>query len=278
MYINVGRRLSFHEKRNRLSICIAIILVISIYLTIDSVEKSENETNLSLINRITISLCPQLSSSSKGYFRVDFTENFPLNYSSICKLNDILLVYILSTSTNLERRDAIRRTWAKKQDYQQLNEICFIFIVGLSNNNSNNNSNIRLNGDIRREALLYRDIIQLNINESYQNVVYKEVGALKWSHIYASQIPFLFKTDDDLILDSLLLSDLVKYFIDNRTDSSLYFQKEKLIKNFLQEMSDVDKYTLFKGHNMGGIKTFRNGKFSIHELAWNSDKLPPYCR
>ena len=63
----------------------------------------------------------------------------------------------------------------------ELNQTCFVFIVGLSYNDSS----LPYNGDVKREALIYHDIVQLNINETYQNVVYKEVGALKWSHIYA---------------------------------------------------------------------------------------------
>ncbi len=274
MYRNVRRRLNSHDKRNKLLIIVSIILILCIYLTIDSIDKTSNKKNNSLINSLKIWICPQLSSSSKGYFRVDFVENSLINNSLICKQNDILLVYILSTSRNFQRREAIRRTWAKKKDYQQLNDICFIFIVGLSVYNSS----LPYNGDVKREGSIYRDIIQLNINETYQNVVYKEVGALKWSHLYASQIPFLYKTDDDLVIDTLLLSDIVTFFIQNTTGHSFYLQKHIEMQQFVQQMQDVDKYTLFKGQDLGGIKTFRSGKFGIHQLAWNHDLLPPYCR
>jgi hypothetical protein len=273
IYKIINRRLNVHKQRNILSIIISLILVICIYLTNGSVEKFENVTNVSSINPLKIFVCPQLSSSSGGYFRVDLAENTFINNSFICKSNDILLIYILSTITNFQRRQSIRQTWARKKDYQQLNNICFVFIVGIPSNSSELTSNI----NIKHESLMYGDIVQLNITETYENVVYKEVGALKWSYIYASHIPFLFKTDDDLIIDSLLLSDVVQFFLTNRTDHSFYLQKQEM-QSFVEYMLNVDKYTLFKGKNIGGIDTRRTGKFRIHDLAWNHDKLPSYCR
>jgi hypothetical protein len=50
------------------------------------------------------------------------------------------------------------------------------------------------------------------------------------------------------------------------------------MQRFVQQMSNVDKFTLFKGKTMGIIQTQRDGKFKIHHLAWNHDKLPHYCR
>ncbi|CAF1363720.1 unnamed protein product [Adineta steineri] len=270
MYRNLIHHFQLHKQCNRISVGIGILLLLSIYLTINLFEKYLNEQKLLLKTRRKISQCPPLLSSSKGYFRVDFTRNFSLNYSLICKSNDKLLIYILSTAKNFERRKIIRETWAKKSVYQQLNDICFIFIVGLSTNTSHNN-------DIYNEGLLSNDIIQLNIEESYKNVVYKEVGALQWSYIYASNIPYLFKTDDDLIIDTLLLSDTVTFLINNQTDHSLYLQKQISLQPFIHDMYHVDKYTLFKGHDMLTIQTLRRGKFRIHDLAWNSEYLPRYC-
>jgi hypothetical protein len=264
--------LSLYKRRNTLTITIAFIIVI--YLTLIPTHKIQNQSNISLTNLSKIYLCPQLVTSLKGYFRIDFTENFPVKYSSMCKSNDLLLIYILSATQNFERRQSIRRTWANKSEYQQLDIFCFTFIVGLSTNNSH----VPYNGDVALEASIHQDIVQLNIKETYENVPYKEVGALKWSYIYASHIPFLFKTDDDLIVDTLLLSDVVKFFVHNRTDHSLYIQKHTKMQDFVQAMHKVDKYTLFRGHDFGGTPTLRSGKFGVHEFAWNADHLPAYCR
>jgi hypothetical protein len=276
MHRNIRHRLNLQKQIHILTITVAIILTISIYLTIISVENIGNQMNISATNSSKMYSCPQLSSSPKTYFRVDFTDNFPVNYSSICKSTDLLLIYTLSTTQNFERRQSIRRTWGNKSEYQQLDIFCFIFLVGLSTHK--NNSGLPYNGNVTQEASIHQDIVQLNIKETYENVPYKEVGALKWSYIYASHIPFLFKTDDDLIVDTLLLSDVVKFFVHNRTDHSLYIQKHTKMQDFVQAMHKVDKYTLFRGHDFGGTPTLRSGKFGVHEFAWNADHLPAYCR
>jgi hypothetical protein len=216
-------------------------------------------------------MCPQFPSDSKGYFHVDFKDNFPVDYTNICKSDDILLIYILSKVNHIERRERIRRTWANKNAYEQLFHTCFIFLIGLDTNSS-------VNAKIISEATIYGDLVQLNLNESYQNIVYKEVAGLKWSHMYASHIPYLFKIDDDTIVDSLLLSDTARFFIDNRTDHSEYFQKQKKIREFTKQMAVVNKYTLFKGIIIDGQKTIRKGKFGLHHVAWNHDQFPGYCR
>lgn len=251
------------------SIIFFIIFLIRIYLTIHSVEKIDNGMISSTRPTVTVYMCPQFPAHSKGYFRVNFTDNLPINYRKICKSDDILLIYILSKVDHIERRQKIRQTWANKNQYEQLFRICFIFLVGLENNSSL---------DLNSEASIYGDIVQLNINESYQSIVYKEVGGLTWSHMYASHIPYLFKTDDDMIMDTLLLSDITRFFIENRVDHSDYFRKHEKMQEFIREMLPINKYTLFKGITMKKRKTKRTGKFRLSYVAWNHEDLPEYCR
>jgi hypothetical protein len=202
---------------------------------------------------------------------VDFTYNLPVNYSKICEKDDILLVYILSKVDHIERRKAIRRTWANRDDYDQLTNTCFVFIIGLTNNQT-------LKSEIYSEVLMYEDMVQVNLTDTYQNIVYKEVGGLKWSHIYASHIPFLFKTDDDIIVDSILLSDITIFFRTNQTQHSKYLQKQDKIKEFVNQTSIVNKYTLFKGLFVNGHKMKKRGKYGLTNLAWNHEDLQGYCR
>jgi hypothetical protein len=250
---------------------VLLLIVILTPFFIHNIEKSNHGRVSSTKTVVTSYLCAQKPESSQGYFRVDFTDDLRVDYTKICKSNDILLIYILSKIDHIDRRERIRQTWANKNEYEELLRTCFVFLIGRTENSS-------LNSQIILEASLYSDLVQLNINETYQNIVYKEVGGLKWSYIYASHIPYLFKTDDDMIIDSLLLSDTARYFRENRTDHSDYLQKQVKIQEFIQEMAVVDKYTLFKGIYIDGVKTIREGKFGLSYVAWNDDKLPGYCR
>ncbi|CAF1028481.1 unnamed protein product [Adineta steineri] len=248
-----------------LSSIIFLLVFIHIYVTLYLLKTNDD------VDDITAStneyLCPQYP-TSKGYIHVDFTDNFSLNYSKICKSDDILLIYIISKAEHIERRKRIRRTWANKNRYGQLLQTCFIFLIGYQTNYSQS---------IRSEARIYNDIIQLNIDETYQNIIYKEIGALKWSQIYASHVPYLFKTDDDIIVDTLLLSDIVKYFLDSNIDHSDYIQRHEDVQNFISEITMDNRYNLFRGIYLNGYKTIRRGKFALNNIAWNSDYLPAYC-
>jgi hypothetical protein len=251
-------------------ILVIILLIIRIYLFIYPIDHSAADRTTSTNPPVTVYICPQIP-SSRGYFRVDITDNFLVNYSTICHPDDTLLVYILSKADHIDRRQAIRRTWAKRSEYYQLAKTCFVFLIGLTNNST-------LNKELQFEVLNNRDMVQFNVNETYQNIIYKEVGGLKWSHLYASHIRFLFKTDDDIIIDSLLLSDVVRFFISNQTEHSKYLQKQDKLKEFLQQISVVNKFTFFKGMTVNGHKMMTKGKFGLKNLAWNHENLPGYCR
>jgi hypothetical protein len=251
---------------------VLLLFVIFIPFLIHNIEKLDYDHQSSRTTAVVTNyLCPQKPITSRGYFRVDFTNDLKVNYTETCELSDILLVYILSKIDHIDRREQIRRTWANQNDHEQLARTCFIFLVGQTQNSS-------LNSQIELESSAYADLVQLNINETDQSIVYKEVGGLKWSSIYASHIPYLFKTNDDMIIDSLLLSDMARYFQENRTDYSNYLRTRANIQEFIQEMVLVDKYTLFKGIYIEGDKTMREGKFGLSYVAWNDDKLPGYCR
>ncbi|CAF1309829.1 unnamed protein product [Didymodactylos carnosus] len=201
------------------------------------------------------------------YVQVSFNEH---SYANMCRSDDILLVYILSTIQNLERRHYIRQTYANRTNHPLLNHTCFVFLVGLQSS-----GDPVLKQKVKLEREKYNDIVQIQHNESYQNVVFKEVGALKWSFEYHSQIPYLFKTDDDLITDTILLSAIVNLFLYNKSNSD-YLNKQ--LNSFVSSLDKINKQTFFRGSDMGGQPTQRNtGKYGVNELTWNFEVLPQYC-
>jgi hypothetical protein len=200
--------------------------------------------------------------SSNGYLRVnlDLTST-----TAMCQSNDKLIIYILSTVTNYQRRKTIRSTWASP-----LIGTCFVFVVGkIENYNS-------IQSIINVEKRQYRDIVQIDHNETYANVVYKEVGALQWSSNFYPSIPYLFKTDDDLIIDPILISDMVQILITNSIDNSSYISKYRPILNHILVASD--RSTFFRGGwSMNFQPTLRSSKFAVDESVWPHPVLPLYC-
>ncbi|CAF4208028.1 unnamed protein product [Adineta steineri] len=233
-----------------------LLVIASIYTIFFHRQRSKLYIDTSQQNNIH-------KTSSNDYLnvRLNLTSN-----TAICQIDDILIIYILSTANNFDRRKIIRSTWASP-----LIGTCFVFILAKSPD-STNSTQLRINYEKRQ----YKDIVQIDHVESYGNVVYKEVAALHWSlHFYPS-IPYLFKTDDDLIVDSLLISSIGQLMTTNNRNTSSYISKFR--PTLVSEVLSMNRTTLFRdAWLMGGTETLRGGKFAVSHYAWPHPTLPHYC-
>lgn len=226
----------------------------------------DSSTSRKLINKFIKKTVEEYNlttnSSSSKYFHVNLNSK---TTTARCKYDDNLIIYILSTVTNFKRRDIIRATWGSP-----MTGTCFIFIVGKVQNSSL--IQLLLNNEQRK----YNDIVQINHLESYANVIYKEVAALKWSHNNYPFIPYLFKTDDDLIIDSILLSSIAQILVTNLIINASYILKYR--PQLVQTLLYSDRAKLFySGWAMDHQPTLRDGKFRISEDIWSNQYLPAYC-
>ncbi|CAF4579988.1 unnamed protein product [Rotaria sp. Silwood1] len=239
---------------NGYTILFLILLIIAIIITIYDIKFSKIYNKLQKKGQINI--------SSNNYIHVKLSLQ---SNKATCRLDDNLIIYILSTVTNFKRRKIIRSTWASP-----LIGTCFIFIVGQTKNSS------KIQLSLKNEQRQYNDIVQIDHVESYANVIYKELAGLKWSYNFYPFIPYLFKTDDDLILDSKLISSIAKLLVTNLKNSTSYISKYRpqLIQNLLLS----DRSTFFRGGwSMDSQPTLRDGKFRISEDVWPHPVLPLYC-
>ncbi|CAF4631191.1 unnamed protein product, partial [Rotaria sp. Silwood2] len=209
----------------------------------------------------------EINNSSIEYLdsRLDLTSN-----TAICQKNDYLIIYILSTIINVQRRDVIRSTWASKQ-----NGVCFVFILGQVPGTISNAGEINMK--VNNEKKTSQDIVQIDHIESYSNVVYKEMAALQWSYHFYPNIPYLFKTDDDLIVDTILISSIARLLLTNISNNNAFLLKYRptLISNIISS----DRTTFFRGGwAMDYQPTLRGGgKFGVSEKVWPHPVLPAYC-
>ncbi|CAF2373969.1 unnamed protein product [Rotaria sp. Silwood2] len=231
-----------------------ILLMIAIIITFYDIKFSKIFSKFQKKDQINI--------SSNNYIDVKLSLK---SNKAICQFHDNLIIYILSTVTNFKRRKIIRSTWASP-----LIGTCFIFIVGQTKNSSRNQ--LVLNNEQRQ----YNDIVQIDHIESYANVIYKELAALKWSYQFYPFIPYLFKTDDDLILDSILISSIAKVLVTNLKNDTSYIVKYR--PRLVQDLLLSDRSTFFRGGwSMDDQPTLRDGKFRISEHVWPHPLLPLYC-
>ena len=226
------------------SVIVTILLTISIFLKFG--------VNF---DRSLIHLSPE------DYLRVNL--NLTSNTAG-CRANDRLIIYILSTVINFQRRKVVRSTWASP-----LLGTCFVFILG---NSPDSPTQTR----VQQEKEQYRDIVQIDHDESYANVIYKEVGALQWSFHFHPSIPYLFKTDDDLIIDSILVSELAQVLTTNQVNTTSYISKHRPTLN--NDLVLADRSSFFRGGwSMDFQPTLRSSKFAVSESVWPHSVLPLYC-
>lgn len=125
--------------------------------------------------------------------------NFTISPTDVCDDGSgpvFLLVYIHTRPENIKHRHLIRSTWGKVDAYRVT--VRRIFVMGLPNNP-------QVQDAIAMESSLYQDLLQEDFIDSYQNLTYKALGALKWVANFCAGARFVMKTDDDAFVSMPLL-------------------------------------------------------------------------
>ena len=117
--------------------------------------------------------------------------------------NVFLLIYVHSSPENYKRRIAIRETWAKRSIFD---DIRIVFMLG----KGMKTKRIDDQGIITLESNTYNDIVQENFQDSYRNLTFKGIMAMKWIAEYCNHTEFILKTDDDIITNTFKLLRYLK--------------------------------------------------------------------
>lgn len=130
---------------------------------------------------------------------IDFNDfTFTVNQENKCSDYVFLLLLISSAPRNKQRRDAIRAMWGKED-----NSVKRIFLLGSINDND-------IQETIRWENELYGDIVQGNFMDSYRNLTYKTVMALKFGVYHCPNAVYTLKLDDDIFVNMPLMKNYLK--------------------------------------------------------------------
>ncbi|XP_021373667.1 UDP-GalNAc:beta-1,3-N-acetylgalactosaminyltransferase 1-like [Mizuhopecten yessoensis] len=156
------------------------------------------------------------------------------------------VITVLSKTSNLPQREVIRQTWGCSKMQIKYNFRLFFVIGTVTDVSSLNN-----------EVFLYGDIIQVDIPESYYNIVEKTIATFQWVTELCFEPRFFFKMDDDVYFDLEFL---------------------KIIQNNDTYLSD----DVIHGTCVYGVPPYRyldaegdKFKVSIGEYPFNT--YPPYC-
>ena len=118
-------------------------------------------------------------------------NSFPCNGSSPL----LLLVLVTSAPGNLENRRTIRETW--RRGFRHI-----IFLIGAVESRA-------VQAALEEESRTYRDLVQGSFLDSYRNLTYKHVMALKWTAYYCPDARYLLKVDDDVFVNPPVLLDFL---------------------------------------------------------------------
>lgn len=163
-----------------------------------------------------------------------------------------LLLVIKSSPVNYERREVLRKTWAKERLHNGV-WVRRIFISGTMDTGFEKE---RLNKLLELEQREYSDILQWDFNERFYNLTLKQVLFLQWMERNCPNVRFLLNGDDDVFA--------------NTNNMVVYLQG--------LENNDGGKH-LFTGHliqNVGPIR-YPSSKYFIPVQVQESNSYPPYC-
>lgn len=158
----------------------------------------------------------------------------------------ILVLLVLSHPRNVLQREFIRNTWAKQSSHFMSSiRTITVFLLGRDALNETSQQSVD------EEAELANDILQENFNDEYLNLTVKTVMGLKWASKYCPIANFVFKTDDDMLIN---IDRLISYI--KRAPSNGFFGG--------------------KAAKTTALRSYDN-KFYIPRSVYPQDNYPPYC-
>ncbi|XP_074528495.1 N-acetyllactosaminide beta-1,3-N-acetylglucosaminyltransferase 3-like [Halichoeres trimaculatus] len=179
--------------------------------------------------------------------------DLPDKCGGIDRSSDVfLLLVVKSAPENYDRREILRRTWAEER--QQNGEwIRRVFIVGTRGSGFERE---RLNMVLDLERGHYKDILQWDFVDTFQNLTLKQVLFFEWMERNCPKARFLFNGDDDVYVNT---NNVVKY---------------------LQSLEDNDgSKHLFVGAHIVGMAPSRDSwsKYFVPFHVYKQNVFSPYC-
>ena len=112
----------------------------------------------------------------------------------------IVIVLVHSAPENFQKRVVIRETWGSRRNDTRAH---LLFLIGAVNST-------KLQDKIELESKAHGDVMQGSFQDSYRNMTYKHVMALKWFVYNCHDAQYLLKTDDDVFVNLPLLNSYLE--------------------------------------------------------------------
>ncbi|XP_042310428.1 beta-1,3-galactosyltransferase 2-like [Sceloporus undulatus] len=136
---------------------------------------------------------------SKGY-------KFRLNEPDKCQERPpFLVLFVITEPQDIARRKAIRQTWGNESSVPGVS-ILRIFLTGVHPLFGS-----LLQPLLEEESSIYRDIIQQDFLDTYNNLTLKTLMGMEWVTKFCPNVPYVMKADSDIFLNvEYLVSQLLQ--------------------------------------------------------------------
>ncbi|GLD49909.1 N-acetyllactosaminide beta-1,3-N-acetylglucosaminyltransferase 3-like isoform X1 [Lates japonicus] len=163
--------------------------------------------------------------------------DLPDKCGGVDKSADIFLLLVIKSSpVNYERREVLRKTWAKERSHNGV-WIRRIFISGTMDSGFEKK---RLNKLLELEQREYNDILQWDFSDTFYNLTLKQILFLEWMERNCPKARFLLNGDDDVFANTDNMVDYLQSLKDN--DGSKHLFAGHLIQNVGPIRSSGSKY------------------------------------
>lgn len=214
------------------------------------------QRNMSVANITGFSTLPD---NIKDFLSYRHCRHFPmlLDLPDKCggaeKSGEIFLLLVIKSSpVNYDRREVLRKTWAR----ERLHNGVWIRRIFISGTTGSDFEKERLNTVLELEQREHNDILQWDFSDTFYNLTLKQILFLEWMDRNCPNARFLLNGDDDVFANT---GNMVEY---------------------LQGLKDNDGGRhLFTGHliqNVGPIRS-KGSKYYIPVQVQESESYPPYC-
>ncbi|KAL4226098.1 hypothetical protein ACF0H5_014086 [Mactra antiquata] len=176
--------------------------------------------------------------------------NFVVNPTTFCSsTRPEYVVYVHSAPKNHKKRQMVRQTWGAKSVCNKYN-MRVVFIMGLV-------SDQKVMNTVKLESNTYGDLVIEDFDDSYRNLTYKAIAGLKWVSKYCSDVKYVIKSDDDILIDMHALMDQL-----NSTEVKSYGTRNVIMCNQWLRMKVIRD---------------KSSKWYISKEEFPDDFFPPYC-
>lgn len=165
-----------------------------------------------------------------------------------------MIVAIKSDYRHHSQRNAIRKSWAGVTFVNGV-RMHVIFVLALTESSEDDMS-------LKKESNEFRDILQVEMNETYQGVGYKAMAAMQWVGDNFPDDWLYFSADDDI------LPDFDSLFSNMKT----LFDAAKKVADYERSLPILCAY---RGQMVPWVK--RSGKWAVKESEYPHKTYPPMC-